>query len=119
MSKLGIQFVGDIIAPYFLPALNFALVWIVLLACNVIFVVDLASNQMSTLVASVCNADHIYILYTIITLKVSLKAIAFNYNNYYNKITLVTRKFTTKIFGLKFSVNNRCYQNNSSLLTLT
>lgn len=46
-------------------------IWIVLLFCNVIYVVNLASNQMSTLVALVCNAHHIYISYTIITLKVS------------------------------------------------
>lgn len=86
MSKLGIQLAGDIIAPYFLPALNLALVWIVLLSCIVIYVVDLAANQMSTLVASVCNANHIYILYTIITLKVSFKS------NYYNKTALVTQE---------------------------
>lgn len=56
MFKLGTQLAGDIIAPYFLPALYLAPIWIVLLFCNVIYVVNLASNQMSTLVASVCNA---------------------------------------------------------------
>lgn len=92
MFKLGIQLAGDIIAPYFLPALYLAPIWIVLLFCNVIYVVNLASNQMSTLVASVCNAHHIYISYTIITLKVSFKS------NYCNKTVQVT-KLITKIFN--------------------
>lgn len=101
MFKLGIQHAGDIIAPYFLPALYLAPVWIVLLFCNVIYVVNLASNQMSTFVASVCNAHLIYISYTIIALKVSYES------NYCIKTVRITRIYYKDI-GLKFSVNNRC-----------